>query len=214
RAPVVGPVPSGAHRAELLEQLAEAVEDIDPRPRVARRDADDVPGVVVAVAVGREVRRVVYHPHPKGHAAAAVDVPDGDGMLARGHVLKDVAVLEGAVVQLVLIGPLALCKYLDRVVIRERPVQQVGPIGKGRGGDNHRRAHGHFTAGGQLGDQHGIDPALERNDRGPGLAHKEYAVKLPLEGVQGRIQPRVNNGRGRTAAYLWDRVAVLVHAKT
>src|SRR5690606_40020514 len=96
RAPVVGPVPSGAHRAELLEQLAEAVEDIDPRPRVARRDADDVPGVMVAVAVGREVRRVVYHPHPKGHAAAAVDVPDGDGMLARGHVLKDVAVLEGA----------------------------------------------------------------------------------------------------------------------
>ena len=62
----VGTVPSLAQRAELLEQLPEAVKDIDFRRRVAAGDADDVPGVVVAVAVGRKVRRVVDDPHVEG----------------------------------------------------------------------------------------------------------------------------------------------------
>src|SRR5690606_37476515 len=141
RAAVIGTVPSRAQRAQLLEQLAEAVKDIDFRRRVARGDADDVPGVVVAVVVGRKVRRVVDHPDIEGHAATAVDVPDGDGMVARGHVLKDVAVLERAVVQLVLVGTVAGGNDLNDMVARKGTVDQVRLIRERRRRYGHRGAN-------------------------------------------------------------------------
>ena len=209
----VGAVPSLAQRAELLEQLPEAVKDIDFGRRVAAGDAYDVPGVMVAVAVGRKVRRVVDHPHLEGHAAAAIDVPDGHRVVAGGHALEDVALLEGAVVQLVLVGALARGHHLDHMVARKGPVEQVGPIGQRRRGHGHRGTGRAVAARGQLGDGHRIGPALQRDDGWAGLPDDDHPVQVPLEGVQRRVEPRIDHRRRGTALLLGDRVPVLVHAE-
>src|SRR5690606_37789591 len=106
--------------------------------RVARGDADDVPGVVVAVLVGRKVRRVVDHPNVDGHAAAAVGVADGHRVRPGRYALKDVAVLERAVVKLVHVGTLAHRRHLDGVAVRKGPVDQYRAVLERRRGYRHR----------------------------------------------------------------------------
>src|SRR5690606_30637415 len=101
----------------------------------------------------------------EGHAATAVDVPDGDGMVARGHVLKDVAVLERAVVQLVLVGTVAGGNDLNDMVARKGTVDQVRLIRERRRRYGHRGANTVRARRGKLGIGHRIDPALQRNDR-------------------------------------------------
>src|SRR5690606_8582352 len=102
RLPVVGPVPSLARRADLLELLPEAVKDMDFCAGLPRKP-DNVPGLVVAVAVRGEKVRVVQHRHPHAVLATAVDVPRGDHMTARAHALKGAARLPRAAVKAVLV---------------------------------------------------------------------------------------------------------------
>ncbi len=67
---VVGPVPAVSCRADLLEELPEAVEDVNPCRGVCLGDPCDVPGVVVPVLVGCDEPWVVYDPDLYGHATA------------------------------------------------------------------------------------------------------------------------------------------------
>src|SRR5690606_30606395 len=125
RAAVVGAVPALAQWADLLEQLSEAVKDIDFCRRVARGDADDVPRVVVAIAVGGKVQRVIDHAHVKGHTATAKFISNCDRVVSRFNILKDIAILKRTVVQLIFISTFTFSYNLDNVVAGKGTVQQV-----------------------------------------------------------------------------------------
>ena len=93
RVAVHRPVPSAARRADLLQKLAVAVKDVDGGLRLVRKP-DDVPGVVVAVRVRREVLRVVDYRNLDRcgiRTAPVVPVPDVYRMLACRYRGKHVA---------------------------------------------------------------------------------------------------------------------------
>src|SRR5690554_5600150 len=97
-AAVIGTVPSGAHWAQLLEQLPEAVKDKYFCRRVTRCKPDYVPRVVITVIIGREIWRIIYHPYLNRHTTTTILVPYGNRMVARRYVVENIAVLERPVV--------------------------------------------------------------------------------------------------------------------
>ena len=125
---VVVPVPSVPCRADLLEELPVAVEDVYPCGGVCLSDAYDVPCVVVPVSVGGHEPWVVDDPDLNGDAAAPVGVTDGDGVPSGLDPGKGRAVLEWPVVELehVLSGPLRGDLY--DVLPREGPAGGGGSV--------------------------------------------------------------------------------------
>ncbi len=207
RVPVVGAVPSRARGAQLFEQFPEPVEDIDLGTRVHLVHPYEVPGVVVAIAVGRKVGHVVQHPDGDGHAAAASFIPDGDGVRPGRYVLEDGTVLEGAVVELELIAARPGGPYLDGMAVGEGQGDLTGTIGERWRGHHHRGGGPGLAAGGQVRYDDRILPWPHGCDRWAVLARQQHPVEHPLKGIQVGIQPGIDQGPPA------HRVAVGIHAE-
>ena len=209
RVAVVGTVPTGAQRADLLQQLPETVKYINFCRRVATGDPDDVPGVVETVLVGRHKPRVINDAHLFGHAAATVHVTDRNRVRAGLHARKDVALLEGAVVQLVLVLALPGGRDLYHVLAVKGIARNIHGVLLGWRGKDDRGSCNRAATGLHVRHPDLVAPALKGNDGGFHRVGLQHPVDGPCEYIERGVQARIDQRRGWVPILLGDRNAVV-----
>src|SRR5690606_8159509 len=125
---IVSTVPALSRRTDLLQQLSVTVKDIN-FCRGHTLNAYDIPGVVVAVVVGREKHRVVNHTHLDGHCATAIGVGDGHYMCPRAYILPIALFLKRTIIQSEHIVAQALCCGFYGVGARKGRGHGLGTVG-------------------------------------------------------------------------------------
>ncbi|MNX61667.1 hypothetical protein D3C86_926020 [compost metagenome] len=197
RVPVHRAVPSRARRADLLHELAVAVEDVDRRLWLARK-ADDVPRIVVPVRIRREVVRVVDHRyrHRLGVlASAVVPVPHVHDVVASRNRREHVALLPWALVKLVLVVAKArrVHHYRDGRVVREGVGHRNVRDDRRRGRRDDRSVRWiRYAARGDVRGSHRIASLLVHH-KGASRIGQHAAVSGPHVGIVSRIRSIVRN---------------------